>query len=336
MYNIFVLPGDGIGIEVTQSAVRVLKALDLDIKFSYGEIGYECYKRHKTPLPDKTIDQARTCDAVLFGAVTTPPNIENYFSPIVKLRQDLQLYANIRPNKSYPIPGFRENVDLVIVRENTEGLYSGVERTEQSGEKAITERIITNNGCERIIRYAYEMAKKQNRKKLTYVHKANILRQTCGLFRSIAQEISQEYPNITTEEMLVDAMAMQLINKPESFDVIVTTNLFGDILSDEACMLVGGLGLAASANIGKAGALFEPVHGSAPDISGKNIANPFAAIMSAKMMLDYLGEENKAIIIEKSVVSNLKKGYSTKDLGGNLNINQVTDKVIEKIQELIK
>lgn len=330
-YKICVLPGDGIGKEVIDAAVKVLKASEIDIDFVYGDIGYGCYEKCGTPLPEETIKKVKNTDATLFGAATTPPDIENYSSPIVALRQRLELYANIRPCKSYPIQGFRKDIDMVIVRENTQGLYSGRERIEDGGNTAITERVITREGSERIVRYAYELAKEQNRKGVTIVHKANILRKSCGLFRRIALEVAQEYPQIQTQEVLVDAMAMQLIKRPQTFDVIVTTNLFGDILSDEACMLVGGLGLAASANIGEKHALFEPVHGSAPKYAGTNKANPLAAILSAKMMLEYLKLKEEAMRIEGAVMSVMKKNILTPDLNGNATLKQVAEAVIKEL-----
>ncbi|MFH1399013.1 MAG: isocitrate/isopropylmalate dehydrogenase family protein [Candidatus Woesearchaeota archaeon] len=333
MYRICVLPGDGIGREVVPEAVRVLQGLPLDSEFVNAEAGYQYYQENGqlTPLPDLTLEKVRTADATLFGAVTTPPNVENYFSVIVKMRQMFELYANLRPSKTVPIKGCWKNVNLVIVRENTEGLYAGRERVEDNGNTAITERVITRKGSERIIRYAFDYAIKNKRKKVTLVHKGNVLRETDGLFRKVGLEVRTNYPNIEFEEMLVDAMAMRLIKDPESFDVIVTTNLFGDILSDEASQLVGGLGLAASGNIGDQTAIFEPVHGSAPDIAGKGIANPLAAILAAKMMLDYLGEKKYALRVEKAVNWVLKQRQVTPDLGGTLNTKQVTDAVLERL-----
>ncbi|MBD3204449.1 NAD-dependent isocitrate dehydrogenase [Candidatus Woesearchaeota archaeon] len=322
-YKICILPGDGIGKEVVPEAVRVLKKLPLDFKFFYAEAGYDCFQKTKTALPDKTLSLVKKCDATLFGAVTTPPNIKNYKSVIVNLRKKLDLFVNLRPVKSYS----RKKIDLVFIRENTEGLYSGIERYEDNKNTAITERIITRSGCERLIKFAFEYAAKNNRKKITIVHKANILRKSCGMFRKTGMEISKKHKDIRFDEMLVDAMAMRLVKDPEHFDVIATTNFFGDILSDEASALVGGLGMIPSANIGKKNAIFEPVHGSAPDIAGKKIANPCAAILSAQMMLDFLGENRYADMIDDAVKNALKKN-STKDLGGNLSTKEFTDRVI--------
>lgn len=331
MYNICVLPGDGIGKDVIPEAVRVLKATGLNFEFVYGDIGFEAYQKLGSSLPDATIEKVKAADSCLFGAVTTPPNIPNYSSPILKMRKALDLYINLRPNKSYPLPQFRQGVDIVMFRENTEGMYSGRERLEDNGNTAITERVITRRGSERIIKAAFEYALANGRKKVTCVHKANVLRETCGLFLRVFQEIAKEYPTILAEDMIVDATAMQLIKKPEAFDVIVTTNLFGDILSDEACMLVGGLGLAASGNIGDRYAVFEPVHGSAPKYAGGNVANPIASISAAKMMLDHLGEKEAAMRVENAILTTMRQGVLPQDLGGKATMSDVTDAVIKNL-----
>jgi homoisocitrate dehydrogenase len=330
-YKICLLPGDGIGPEVIDSAVQVLRALSLDLEFVCAEIGFGAYERLGTPLPVSTLDTIRDSSAALFGAVTTPPNIPNYFSPVVRMRQSLELYANLRPCHSIPHPVSRPNIDFVIVRENTEGLYSGIERLEDNGDRAITERVITRKGSERIIRKAFELARQTNRKTVHVVHKANVLRQTCGLFRSVAFETAKEYPDITMYEMLVDTCAMELVRAPEQFEVIVTTNLFGDILSDEACMFVGGLGVAASGNIGANAAVFEPVHGSAPNLVGTGKANPVATFLAAAMMLDYLNENEAAKQLRTAVNQCIANGETTPDLGGSLTTSQVTERVIQRI-----
>jgi isopropylmalate/isohomocitrate dehydrogenase-like protein len=327
-YKVCVLPGEGIGPEVTEQAVKVLKALPLDFEFIYGDIGFETYQKFGNPLPDETIEKVKNAQASLFGAVTTPPNIEGYSSPILKLRKTFDLYANVRPQISLPNPISRQNINMVVVRENTEGMYSGREKLLDNGDTAITERVITRKGSERIIRYAFEYAKKKGYNKVTVVHKANVLRETCGLFRKIALEIAPLYLNIQMEEQLVDSCAMQIIKKPESFQIIVTTNLFGDILSDEASMLVGGLGIAYSGNIGEKNAVFEPVHGSAPKYAGQNKANPIAAILSAKLMLEYLGEDKYAKKVEDAVMQAVKENMVTADMGGNLNTIQAADHII--------
>jgi len=330
-HRICLLPGDGIGPEVIDCAEQVLRALPLNLDFVRAEIGFGAYERLGTPLPDATLEEIRISSAALFGAVTTPPAIPNYFSPIVRMRQSLELYANLRPCHSIPHESSRSNIDLILVRENTEGLYSGIERLEDDGNRAITERVITRKGSERVIRKAFELARQTNRKSVHIVHKANVLRQTCGLFRSVALEIAKEYLDITMCEMLVDTCAMELVRAPEQFEVIVTTNFFGDILSDEACMFVGGLGVAASGNIGVDAAVFEPVHGSAPTIVGTGKANPIATFLAAAMMLDYFNETESAERLRNAVNDCIANNESTPDLGGSLTTSQVTKKVIEKI-----
>ena len=330
-YRICLLPGDGIGPEVIEVAKKVLRALPLDFEFTRADIGFGAYERLGTPLPDSTLEEIRLSSATLFGSVTTPPNIAGYFSPVVRMRQSLELYANLRPCKSIPHESSKSGIDMLIVRENTEGLYSGIERLEDDGNRAITERVITRKGSERIIRKAFDIARQRERKIVHVVHKANVLRQTCGLFRTVAFEIAKEYPDVTMHEMLVDTCAMELVRAPEQFDVIVTTNLFGDILSDEACMFVGGLGVASSGNIGVDAAVFEPVHGSAPPLVGTGKANPIATFLATAMMLDYLGEGKYATSLRSAVESCIANVQVTPDLGGSLNISQVTEKVIEKI-----
>jgi len=315
---------------VIAQAQTVLQSLDLDLTFEHAEIGYGAYQRTGSPLPDATLHAITAADATLFGAVTTPPNIPGYYSPVVRMRQVLDLYANVRPCRSLAHPSSRQEIDLVIVRENTEGLYSGIERLEEGGERAVSERIITRRASRRIICKAFEIARQQDRCKVTAVHKANVLRQTCGLFRQVALETAADYPDIALEEMLVDTCAMELIRWPQQFEVIVTTNLFGDILSDEACMLVGGLGVAYSANIGATTAVFEPVHGSAPDIAGKHEANPAAAFFSTAMLLDYIGETAIAARLRQAVEACIARNAVTADMGGSLTTEQMTEEVINE------
>jgi len=331
MKKIVLLPGDGIGPEVIAAAHRVLAALPLEWDFVECGIGYGEYQRSGSPLPDATLQAIRSADAALFGAVTTPPDIPHYFSPVVRMRQALDLYANLRPNRSIRHPSSQAGIDMLIVRENTEGLYSGVERTDADGSRAVTERIITRKGSERIIRKAFDAARQLGRKTVHVVHKANVLRQTCGLFRATALEIAKEYPDLTVLEMLVDTCAMELIRAPGQFEVIVTTNLFGDILSDEACMLVGGLGVAASANIGTDAAVFEPVHGSAPTLAGTGRANPTASFFAAAMLLDHLGEKEHSARLRNAVESCLADGEVTPDLGGTLTTTDMTTAVIGRL-----
>jgi len=328
-YRICLLPGDGIGPEVISQAARLLLALGLNCSFDRGEIGYGAYQKLGTPLPDETLEKIRAADANLFGAVTTPPDIAGYFSPIIRLRQSFDLYANIRPCQSLPFAGSRPGIDLVVVRENTEDLYSGIERVEDGGNRAISEMVITRKASEKIIRKAFDLAESSGFKKVTVVHKANVLRETCGLFRKVALEIAPQFPNIVMEEMLVDTCAMELVRAPEQFEVIVTTNLFGDILSDEASMLVGGLGVAYSGNIGAGAAVFEPVHGSAPKLAGLHKANPVAAILSAGLMLEYLGKAALAARLRRAVLESVRLGQTTEDLGGSLTTEQATDAVIK-------
>jgi len=251
----------------------------------------------------------------------------------VRMRQSLELFANLRPSRSIPHVSSRPNIDLVIVRENTEGLYSGIERLEEDGKRAIAERVITRRGSGRILRKAFELAQQTNRKTVHVVHKANVLRETCGLFRAVALEIAKYYPEINMQEMLVDTCAMELVRAPEQFVIIVTTNLFGDILSDEACMFVGGLGVAASGNIGEDAAVFEPVHGSAPTLVGTGKANPIATFLASAMMLDYLGEKIYAESLRRVVESCIADGQVTPDLGGSLMTTQVTQQVIQRLNE---
>jgi homoisocitrate dehydrogenase len=327
-YQVCLLPGDGIGPEVVGEAKRVLTELPLNIEWSEAAIGYGAYQKFGASLPEETIAAVRAADATLFGAVTTPPDIPNYSSPIIRLRKTFDLYANIRPCRSISNPISRPGIDLVIVRENTEDLYVGIERVEENGDKAIGEMVITRKGSERVARAAFDLARKRGFKRVTIVHKANVLRQTTGLFRRVALEVAQEFPEICADDMLVDTCAMELIRAPEQFQVIVTTNLFGDILSDEASMLVGGLGLACSGNIGVSAAVFEPVHGSAPKLVGTGTANPMATFLSAAMMLEHLGEGDLSARIKGAVEKAILEERTTADLGGKLSTREVTEQVI--------
>ncbi|MDD3986068.1 MAG: isocitrate/isopropylmalate family dehydrogenase, partial [Methanobacterium sp.] len=267
-------------------------------------------------------------DATLFGAVTAVPGQK---SAIITLRKELNLYANVRPVKSYlGINCFYNNLDLVIIRENTEGLYSGVEEYISNGATAL--RVITNNASEKICKFAFEYAMKNDRKKVTAIHKANVLKKTDGIFKDAFYRISKNYPNIHSDDKYVDAAAMFLITQPHNFDVLVTTNLFGDILSDEGAGLVGGLGMVPSANIGDNNALFEPVHGSAPDIAGRGISNPSAMILSAVMMMDYFGEVSEARRLEKALLDVLnERNYLTPDLGGSSKTMQMAEEIKSKL-----
>ncbi len=329
MKRVVLIEGDGIGHEVVPAAVRVLQATGVPLQFVEAEAGWDCFQRTGTALPDETLALVRESDAAFFGAVSSPLHrVEGYRSPIVALRRALDLYANLRPVYSMPVSGSRDGIDMLIVRENSEGLYSGRERRE--GDTVIAERVITRRGSERIVRVACEQAMRR-RRQLTIVHKANVLRESDGLFREAAFQVAGEYPDLTVDEMLVDTAAMRLVMDPERFDVLVTTNLFGDILSDEAAGLVGGLGLAPSANVGDRQAVFEPVHGSAPDIAGKGIANPTAAILAASMLLEHLGESDAAERVRNAAVETLRQGPRTPDLGGSLGTEEVTCAIVAKL-----
>ena len=322
-YQIAVIPSDGIGKEVMEATISVLDELDVDFDYIYGIAGDECNEEHGTPLPQETIDIVRDSDACLFGAAG-----ETAADVIVKIRQEMKMFANLRPVKSYPnTKSLFENVDFMIVRENTEGLYIA-DQEEETEDGAIAKRVITREAEERIIDYAFQYAKDNNRTKVTAVHKANVLKKTDGLFKEIFYEVSEKYPDIDTEDFYVDATAMYLVTQPQEFQVVVTTNLFGDILSDEGAGLVGGLGLIPSANIGADGALFEPVHGSAPDIAGQQKANPIAMMLSAIMMLRYLGENDAADKFDAAILKVLSEGKTlTGDLGGSATTMEVAQAV---------
>jgi homoisocitrate dehydrogenase len=329
--RVVLIEGDGIGHEVIPAAAEVVRATGLEVEFVSAEAGWDCFQSTGTALPVETLALVRESDATLFGAVSSPLHrVEGYRSPIVALRRALDLYANLRPVFSMPVPGSREGIDLLVVRENSEGLYSGRERRE--GDTVIAERVISRQGSERIVRLACEQALRR-RRHLTIVHKANVLRESDGLFREVAFEVAGAYPDLTVDEMLVDTAALRLVTDPERFDVMVTTNLFGDILSDEAAGLVGGLGLAPSANVGQTHGVFEPVHGSAPDIAGKGIANPSAAILAAGMMLDYLGEPDAARRVRQAVLDVLRDGPRTPDLGGDASTEDVTKAVVDRMSD---
>lgn len=322
-HKIAIIPGDGIGKEVLKGSINVLNNLNIDFEYVYGEAGDEAEKIHGTPLPKETIKIIKESDACLFGAVG-----ETAADVIIRLRQDLNLFANIRPVKSYPnTKAFFDDLDFVIIRENTEGLYIS-SKEKYFNEGAIAKRVITKKAEERIIEYAFQYAIKNKKKKVAAAHKANVLKKTDGLFRDIFYKIAKKYPNIEVEDLYVDATAMYLLTNPKRFDVIVTTNIFGDILSDEGAGLVGGLGLVPSANIGENYGLFEPVHGSAPDIAGKNIANPIATLLSAVMMLKYLEEDDEAERLESAIIKTLIKSENlTPDLGGSSTTSEISETI---------
>ena len=334
MIKIARIDGDGIGKEVTEAGVAVLESLDLNFDFIEAEAGRECFDKNGTTIPEETIKIARNAKATLFGAITSTPGQK---SPIITLRQELNTYANLRPIKSFKgINCLFDDLDFLIVRENTEGLYSGNETIDETEEKAIAQRVITRKASERISRLAFEQAIKLKKESVTCVHKANVLKKTDGVFKESFLKVAKDYPNIRTNDYYVDATAMYLLTKPQEFDVIVTSNLFGDILSDASAGLVGGLGLAPSGNIGDKHGLFEPVHGSAPDIAGNNISNPIAMILSVSMMLEYLNEDYWAEKVRIACENVLEKGkVKTPDLGGTDKTMDVANEVIREIKDLI-
>jgi len=327
-YNITLIPGDGIGPQVTEAAKMVLDASGVEINWEIVEAGEKVIEKYGTPLPDYVIDSIKRNRVALKGPVTTPAGT-GFRSINVALRQALKLYANVRPVKSYKgVPSRYKNIDLIIVRENTEGFYTGIEH--MVGEDAAESiKIITRKASERIAKFAFELARKEERRKVTAVHKANIMKCTDGLFLDCVRKVSQEYPEIIFEDVIVDAMSMKLVQIPQDYEVLFMPNLYGDILSDLAAGLVGGLGVVPGANIGDREVVFEPVHGSAPELS-PDTANPTATILSGVMMLKYLGESKAADRVEKAVEKVLKKGKkTTKDLGGSAGTLEYTKAIID-------
>jgi isocitrate dehydrogenase (NAD+) len=326
------IPGDGIGPSISSATVRILEAAGADISWDVQFAGQAGVAKYGDPIPDQTLDSIKRTRLALKGPLETPVG-EGFRSINVSLRKTFDLYANVRPAHTI-VPGGRyENIDLVLVRENTEGLYVGIEHYIKMGSdpRAAAESvaIITRAGSERIVRYAFDYAQKHGRKKVTLVHKANILKFSQGLFLDVGRLIAQEYSNIRFEEVIVDAMAMNLVLHPERYDVIVTTNLFGDILSDEISGLVGGLGLAPGANIGLGGAIFEAVYGTAPDIAGQGIANPSALVLAACMMLEYMNDGLRAVKVRNALETTIReKQCVTRDLGGTATTDQFTECVI--------
>jgi 3-isopropylmalate dehydrogenase len=370
-YKIAWLPGDGVGNDVMDCAKIILDTIGLDAEYFHGEVGWEFWKKEGNPLPDRTINILKETDCCLFGAITSKPKDEAakelapklqnkgyvYSSPIVGLRQLLNLHTNIRPCKAFegnPL-NYQDDIDLVVFRENTQGLYVGVEfhpvpeevfKTFLVHKKmkkfedvpledlAISTRIFTRKGCQNIIRQAFEYAKKHNRKSVTVVEKPNVIRETSGMMIREARKISKEYPEIELGETNVDAMCMWLVKNPQDYDVLVSSNMFGDIISDLAAQLVGGLGFAASGNIGDNYAVFEPTHGSAPKYAGQYKVNPIAMQQSVKLMLDWLGEKECANKLLKAIASVIKEGkVKTYDLGGNNTSLEVTEEIATKYRE---
>jgi isocitrate dehydrogenase (NAD+) len=331
------IPGDGIGPDITDATVRILEAAGAQFDWDRRLAGMAAVAKFDDPMPDETIESIERTGLALKGPLETPVG-GGYRSVNVALRRTFDLYANVRPARSVMPGGRFENVDIVLIRENTEGLYSGIEHFIAIGPDpraaAESTAIVTRYGSERIIRYAFEYALAKGRKKVTLVHKANILKFTGGLFREVGQQLAKEYTGrLEYEERIVDAMAMQLVIKPETFDVVVTTNLFGDILSDLISGLVGGLGLAPGANLGDSAAIFEAVHGTAPDIAGKGIANPGALVYAACLMLEHLKDHARARRIRDAMESVIRERKTvTRDLGGTATTAQFTDAIIARLE----
>ena len=370
-YDIAWLPGDGVGIEVLEAAKIVLDAVELDANYIHGDIGWEFWCKEGDALPQRTIDLLRNVKAAMFGAITSKPvkaaELELgpelkgkglvYRSPIVRMRQTFDLYTSLRPCKAYPGNplNYKEGIDIVVFRENTEDLYCGVEFTTvpddlawalgslsknfapfsqlKGTDYAISCKINTRKGSERIIRAGFEFAKKFGRKKVTIVHKANVVRATDGLFLDIAKDVAKEYPGITFDEANIDAMTMWTLKNPLSYDVMVAPNLYGDIISDLCAQLVGGLGFAASGNIGEKLAVIEPTHGSAPKYAGLYKVNPIATVLSAKMMLDWLGETEKGARVEAAVAEVIREGkVRTYDMGGSATTIEMGKAIAERVK----
>jgi isopropylmalate/isohomocitrate dehydrogenase-like protein len=332
MKRICVLPGDGIGPEVISCATRVLEATGIDAELLHGEIGQSSFRKNGEHLPAETLHLMRDSDSCLFGAVTTPSD-PSYESPVLRFRKELGLYANLRPVRSLVRISGREPVDLVIVRENTEGLYTQREVYDDGG--VTTMRRVSHVASARIVRFAIDYALKNGRKRICCVHKANVLKESDGLFLSVFRGLmGKEGVSLEAEEQLVDSAAMKLVTEPHKFDVIVTLNLYGDIISDVAAGSAGGLGFAPSGNIGDRHSVFGPAHGSAPDIAGKKLANPTAAILSGAMMLRHIGFGEAAKNIEDGVKSVYESGHLTVDVGGRHDSESFTDHVVRKIREM--
>jgi len=369
-YKIALLPGDGIGNDVMEAGKVVLDALRLDAEYITGDIGWEFWRKEGNPLPERTLDMLRTCCCALFGAITSKPKDEAakeldpslhgkgyvYQSPIVRLRQEFDLYINLRPCKAYPGNqlNYNDGIDLVVFRENTEGLYSGVEfhpmpddlkamlesysrpmerfHSTPSEDIAMSCRIFTRRGCRRILHAAFDYARKHHYPSVAVIEKPNVIRETSGLMIREAREIAKDFPSIELWEVNVDAMAMWLIKNPLDYHVLVTSNMFGDIISDLCAQLVGGLGFAASGNIGDTFAVFEPTHGSAPKYSGHYKVNPVAMIISIKMMLDYLQESTKSYQLDKALSLVIKEGkVKTYDMGGNNSTLDVAKEIARQL-----
>lgn len=334
MVKIAVIPGDGIGPEIVNATLRVLNSLNLDLEYEFFHIGYGRLRKTGEAISDDDIEAIKEIGIALMGPVTTPKpsEVKKYRSPVLTLRRELDLYVNLRPVKSLPnIPQARKNVDMIIVRENVEGLYYGIEKEFNDGYSALL--VVTKKNTERLAEFTFKYARGHGRRKVTVVHKANVLRKTHGLFLRTCLNVAKKYPEIKVEEMHVDTASMLMVLKPENFDIIVTTNMFGDILSGIGSALIGSPGLMPSANIGDKYAIFAPAHGSAPDIAGKNIANPIAMMLSAKMMLEKIGFPSEAEKLERAIIKTLKANVKTPDIGGKYSTTEFTNAVIRFLRE---
>ncbi|SHJ05001.1 isocitrate/isopropylmalate dehydrogenase family protein [Desulfofundulus thermosubterraneus] len=332
MYRITLIPGDGIGPDITAATRTVLAATGVDIQWEEKLAGETALREYGELLPEDTLASIRKNKVALKGPLTTPVGT-GFRSVNVALRKEFDLFANLRPARTYQgVKSRYDNVDLVVVRENTEDLYAGIEH--MVGEDAAESiKIITRRGAERIIRFAFEYAVREGRKKVTVVHKANIMKCTDGLFLAVARKVAEDYPQIEFEDRIVDNMCMQLVQKPELYDVLVMPNLYGDIISDLCAGLVGGLGMAPGANIGTDIAIFEPVHGSAPKYAGQNKVNPSAMIFSAVMMLKYLGEKEAAAKVERALAEVIREGrVVTYDLGGSASTSEMAEAIVDKMR----
>lgn len=333
MTKITVIRGDGIGPEIVDATLRVLDAVEAGLEYDFAEAGLAALESCGELLPQATLDKISANKVLLKGPLTTPVG-GGFRSLNVELRRRYDLFANVRPALSFPGTRSRfDNIDLITVRENTEGAYLAEgSLVSEDGSRAESKMVVTRRGCERIVRHAFELARSLGRKRVVAVHKANILKAVSGMFLDVAREVAKEYADIEFGEMIVDNCCMQLVMNPWQFDVIVTTNLFGDIISDLCAGLVGGLGLAPGANIGPDAAMFEAVHGSAPDIAGRGVANPCAVLLAAAMMLDHLGLQPKAEQIRRAVRETLAAGDRlTPDLGGQANTTDITDAIISRL-----
>ncbi len=334
-WKVAIIKGDGVGPDVVNAALLVMDAIknkfNLDIEYVPAEAGLNCVDKYGTNLPKETLELLKKTDCVLKGPTTTPEGANSLPSANVGIRKYFDLYADVRPNKTLPnVPSIKPNVDMVIVRENTEGMYSGLDfRVNQ--ETTIGIRVITRKACERIVKYAFELAESR-KKHVTLVHKGNVLKVSDGMFKDIFYEEARKHPNVKADDAHVDAITQWFIKQPEFYDVLVTENLFGDIISDEAAMIVGGIGTGASANIGERYAMFEPIHGSVPKYTGMDKVNPIGTIMSVKMMLDWMGYKDAGKAVENAVYKVLEEGkVLTYDLGGTAKCSEVGKKIASKI-----